>query len=97
MSVLPNEIVSNIQVRIHRAGLSALVSIEILNIEYNDEEQITGLHMGPAIAKETGEIFDGYTYFRKGEVIALTREEVARIAKVVIQANQSLDPVEVVE
>jgi hypothetical protein len=97
MSVLPNEIVSDIQVRIHRAGVSALVSIEILNVEYNDEEQITGLHMGPAIAKETVEILDGYTYFRKGEEIALTREEVGKIAKVVIQANQSLEPVEVVE
>ena len=89
MPVQPDEIVSNLQVRIHRAGLSAIVSIEILNVEYNDQDQITGIHMGPAIANETVEIFDGYTYFRKGEVVALTKDEVARIAKVVIQANQA--------
>ena len=88
MPVQPNEIVSNLQVRIHRAGLSAVVSIEILNVEYNDQDQITGIHMGPAIANETVEIFDGYTYFRKGEAVALTKEEVTKIAKVVIQANQ---------
>jgi hypothetical protein len=89
MSVQPNEIVSNLQVRIHRVGLSAVVSIEILNVEYNDQDQITGIHMGPAIANETVEIFEGYTYFRKGEAVALTKEEVAKIAKVVIQANQT--------
>ena len=85
----PNEIVSNLQVRIHRAGLSAVVSIEILNVEYNDQDQISGIHMGPAIANETVEIFEGYTYFRRGEAVALTKEEVAKIARVVIQANQS--------
>jgi len=95
MSVLPDEIVSDIQVRIHRAGLSTLVTIEVLNVEYNDEEQITGLHLGPAIVKETVEILDGYTYFREGEPVALTREELAKIAKVVIRANQSLSPVDV--
>ena len=89
MPVQPNEIVSNLQVRIHRAGLSAIVSIEILNVEYNDQDQITGIHLGPAIANETVEIFEGYTYFRQGEAVALTRDEVAKIAKVVIQANQS--------
>ncbi|MBV8224014.1 MAG: hypothetical protein JO232_02360 [Verrucomicrobia bacterium] len=89
MPVQPNEIVSNLQVRIHRAGLSAIVSIEILNVEYNDQHQITGIHMGPAIANETVEIFEGYTYFRQGEAVALTKEEVAKIARVVIQANQS--------
>jgi len=60
-----------------------------------DEEQITGLHLGPAIVKETVEILDGYTYFREGEPVALTREELAKIAKVVIRANQSLSPVDV--
>ena len=89
MPVQPNEIVSNLQVRIHRAGLSAIVSIEILNVEYNDQDQITGIHMGPAIANETVEILEGYTYFRQGEAVALTKEEVAKIARVVIQANQS--------
>ena len=89
MPVQPNEIVSNLQVRIHRAGLSAVVSIEILNVEYNDQDQISGIHMGPAIANETVEIFEGYTYFRRGEAVALTKEEVAKIARVVIQANQS--------
>ena len=89
MPVQPNEIVSNLQVRIHRAGLSAIVSIEILNVEYNDQDQITGIHLGPAIANETVEILEGYTYFRQGETVALTKEEVAKIARVVIQANRS--------
>jgi hypothetical protein len=95
MSVSPNGIVSEIQVRIHRAGLSAQVSIEVLNVEYNEEEQITGLHLGPAIVKETVEILDGYTYFREGEAVSLTREELAKIAEVVIRRNQALSPVEV--
>jgi hypothetical protein len=96
MSVLANEILSQIKVRIHRAGLSALVAIEVLNLEYDDEGAITELHLGPAIVKETVEILDGYTYFREGEHIALTNDELVKIAKIVIQANQSI-PVEVEE
>ena len=76
-------------------GCPPWLRIEVLNVEYNDEEQITGLHLGPAIVKETVEILDGYTYFREGEPVALTREELAKIAKVVIRANQSLSPVDV--
>jgi len=95
MSVIPHGSVSEIQVRIHRAGLSTLVAIEVINVDYNEEEQVTGLQLGPAIVQETVEILDGYTYFREGEAVSLTREELSKIAKVVIRRNQVLSPVEV--
>lgn len=95
MSVSPTKrSVSEIQARIHRAGVSAHVSIEVLNVEYDDHEQITGLRLGPAIVKETVEILDGYTYFREGEAVALTREELAKIARIAIRRNQPLSPVQ---
>jgi hypothetical protein len=95
MSVIPKGIISEIQVRIQRAGLSTRVAIEVLNVDYNEEEQVTGLQLGPAIVQETVEILDGYTYFREGEAVSLTREELSKIAKVVIHRNQPLSPVEV--
>ena len=85
------------QIRNCRAGVSAVLAIEVLNIEYNEDGQIVGLDLGPAIAQETVEILDGYTYFREGEAVALTEEELAEVATRIIKANQPLEPVEAVE
>ena len=71
-----------------------MVQIEVLNIEYDADGQIIGLDLGPAIVQETVEIVDGYTYFRKGEAVALTEEELAEVATQIIASNQPLEPVE---
>ena len=97
MSVSPKEIVSKVQIRNFRAGVSAVVAIEVLNIEYNEDGQIIGLDLGPAIAQQTVEIIDGYTCFRQGEAVALTEEELAEVATRIIESNQPLEPVEAFE
>jgi hypothetical protein len=97
MSVLPREIVSKVQIRNFRAGVSAVLAIEVLNIEYNEDGQIIGLDLGPAIVQETVEIIDGYTYFRQGEAVALTEQELAEVATRIIESNQSLEPAEAFE
>ena len=93
MPALPKQIASNIETRIFRAGLSTLVTMEILNIEYDEDEEIIALDIGPAVAVETVEILDGYTYFRKGEQVALRESELAEVAKRVVIANRTAEPV----
>ena len=97
MSVSPTGIVSKVQIRNFRAGVSAVVQIEVLNIEYDEDGHIIGLDLGPAIVQETVEIIDGYTYFRQGEALALTEEELAEVATRIIESNQPLEPVEALE
>lgn len=94
MLVSPSQIVSRVLIRNFRAGVSALVAIEVLNIDYNEHGHIVSLDLGPAIVQETVEIMDGYTYFRKGEAVALTEEELAEVAGRIIASNQPLEPAE---
>ena len=74
--------------RIHRAGLSTLVAIEVINIDYNEEDEFTASSWVRPSSKRRWKFLDGYTYFREGEAVSLTREELSKIAKVVIRRNK---------
>jgi len=92
MSALPNQIATKIEARIFRAGVSTPVTMQVINVEYNDDGQIIALDIGPAIATETVEILDGYTYFRQGEPVALSENELAEVAKRFVIANSTPEP-----
>jgi putative transposase len=94
MSALPNQIATQIEARIFRAGVSTPVTMQVINVEYNDDGRIIALDIGPAIATETVEILDGYTYFRQGEPVALSENELAEVAKRVVVANSTPEPAE---
>lgn len=79
---------------IRRAGLSARVRIEIVDVAYDHQGRVTDLHLGPAICADTVEIFDGYTYFRQGEAVALDPKELADVAAQLIAALQAPEPTE---
>jgi len=92
MSALPNQIATQIEARICRAGVSTPVTMQVINVEYNNDGDIIALELGPAIATKTVEILDGYTYFREGEPVALRENELAEVAKRFVMANRTPEP-----
>jgi hypothetical protein len=81
-------ILTHLEWTVRRAGLAARVRIEVRNVDHGETGDVTGLHLGPAVCQETVEILDGYTYFRKGEAVALDPGELAAVAARLIAIHQ---------